>query len=490
MSALFDAPRAGDFDGLYRDHAPSVYRYTYAALGNHADAEDVTQQTFLNAYRALAAGTKPRKSENWLLSIAHNEVRRHLRSRQRKPRQVPLDEEVAQPAGERGDPSLADVLRALQHLPPTQRSALVMREFEGRSYAEIAQVMGLSQSALESTIFRARRGLAEHLEDSLTCGEAEQALLSRLDRRLPGRVGRRLKAHLQDCRACVRFEHVHRKQRGLLKGLSVLPIPASLFLSRTKEAAAAALGPTATAAGGSAVVGSGTAVGAGSAGIAAGFVAKAAAVTVAVTVAGGVGYGGASGSDALAEVKRKSARVADVAPRRDGQLQTRILRRSNAGHRSPGAGRSTLGSPARKRDKAESRAKLSAANADPFWTAPTAGQRPGRTRAKTSPSHKPHPVTPAAMERKPESPRPRPAGNQVVTKARTARPRHIRRSESGQKPNLPRRAKPTPLETGAQPEAKGPAGNSEPKGSSPSGQADPNGAEGSPSASAELGAHR
>ena len=286
----------------------------------------------------------------------------------------------------------------------------------------------------------------------------------------------------------MRFEHVHRKQRGLLKGLSVLPFPVSFFLSRTKEAAAAAIGPSATTAGGSAVVGGGAAAGAGSAGIAAGFVAKAAAVTVAATVAGGVGYGAASGLDALAEVKRKSTRVSDVAPRGDGQPQTRLLRRSNAAHGSPGAGRSTLGSPARKRDKAESRPKLPAATADAFSTAPTAGQGPGRTREKTSPGHNPQPVTPAAMERKPElrgpRPRPRPAANQVVTKARTARPRHIRRSESSQKPNLPRRAKPTPLETGAKPEAKSLGGNSAPKGSSPPGQADPNGAKGSPSASA------
>jgi RNA polymerase sigma-70 factor, ECF subfamily len=426
MSALFDAPRTVDFDGLYRDHARSVYRYTYAALGNHADAEDVTQQTFLNAYRACAKGTKPRKAENWLLRIAHNEVRRHFRSRQRKPRQVALDEEVAQPAAERSDPSLADVIRALRHLPPTQRSALVMREFEGRSYAEIAQVMSLSQSALEATIFRARRALAEHLEESL-------------------------------------------------KGLSVLPIPASLFLTRIKEAAAAALGPTATAAGGSAVVGGGAATGAGGAGIAAGLVAKAAAVAVAVTVAGGVGYGGASGPDAQAEVKRKSARVSDVAPPRDGQLQTSILPRSNAGHRNPGAGHSTLGSPARNRDKAKSRPKLPAANAAAFSTAQTAGKVPGRTREKTSPGHQPHPLLPAATKRKPESPRPRarPAGNQVVTKARTARPRNIRRGESAQKPTLPRRAKPTALEPGAKLKAKSPGGNREPKESSPSGQAAP-----------------
>ena len=111
----------------------------------------------LNAYRAIAQGTKPRKAENWLLRIAHNEVRRHFRDTQGKSREVELDEQLPQTAPERSDPSLADVLRALQHLPPVQRSVLVMREFEGRSYAEIAEIMNITQSALEGQIFRAPR---------------------------------------------------------------------------------------------------------------------------------------------------------------------------------------------------------------------------------------------------------------------------------------------------------------------------------------------
>src|SRR5919109_1652298 len=146
MSALFRAARTADFDDLYRRYAASVYRYARAVLGNHADAEDVTQQTFLNAYRAIAQGTKPRKAENWLFTIAHNEIRRHFRANG-KAVEGELDEQLAHPDSERSDPSLADVIRALQKLPPTQRSALVMREFEGRSYAEIAELLELTQSA-------------------------------------------------------------------------------------------------------------------------------------------------------------------------------------------------------------------------------------------------------------------------------------------------------------------------------------------------------
>jgi RNA polymerase sigma factor (sigma-70 family) len=306
MAALLRVARTVDFDRLYRRYAASVYRYAFAVLGNNADAEDVTQQTFLNAYRAIAQGTKPRKPENWLLRIAHNEVRRHFRSTQGKALEVELDERLPQNVSEHSGPSLADVLRALQHLPPAQRSALVMREFEGRSYAEIAEVMNITQSALEGQLFRARRALAEHLEGALTCAEAEEAVLRRLDGRLPRRVARRLKAHLHECQVCVRFADVQRRQRALLRGLSVMPVPASIFLFRGEQAAVAGVGASAVAAGGSGAVGGGAAVaaGAGGTGIAAGLVAKAAAVTAAAVAAGGIGYGVAAKPDTVAGTER------------------------------------------------------------------------------------------------------------------------------------------------------------------------------------------
>jgi RNA polymerase sigma factor (sigma-70 family) len=473
MSALLDARPAVDFDGLYRHHAPSVYRYTYAVLGNHADAEDVTQQTFLRAYRACAQGTKPRKAENWLLRIAHNEVRRHFRSTQHKAQEVELVEEVAQPPAERSGPSLADVLRALRRLPPTQREALVMREFEGRSYAETAQIMGMSQSALEAHTFRARRALAEQLEEAFTCGEAEEAVMRRLDRRLPRRVARRLKAHLQECRACVRFETVQRRQRAVLKGLSVLPIPASLFLFRARDAAAASLGPTAVAAGGSAAVGGGSAVGVGGAGVAAGVAAKVAAVAAAAAVAGGVGYGVSAGPPAAASADRQVAQAPALAAPHDGRPETDLVP-ARVRRAQPGVAPSAITPAARMRDEARSRTKHSAAKGHT-----TSKPDPG-TREKTSPGHKPHPVTPAATKPKPKSPKtgPRPAGDKVVGKTKTARPKHIRPSHSTQTPKQPHPAKPALPNAGAKLQAKESGGKLAPLDSTPPGQADPGGLNG------------
>lgn len=347
MSALFRAARPADFDRLYRDHAPSVYRYAFAVLGNHADAEDVTQQTFLNAYRSIAQGTKPRKAENWLLTIAHNEVRRHFRASRGKPLEVELDERLAHPAPERGEQSLADVLRALQHLPPTQREALVMREFEGRSYAEIAEIMNVTQSALEALIFRARRSLADQLECALTCAEAEQALSRRLDGRLPRREARRLKAHLHECPLCVRFATVQKRQSSLLKGLSVMPIPASLFLLREQPAVAAAgLG--------------GGAAGAGTTGIATGLAAKAAAVTAAAAVAGGVGYGVTQNPGGAAKLERKTVHAAAVAQTRGGGRAAEVRLALASGER-PGPARPAN---AHAHGKAAQKAKVEPATPD------------------------------------------------------------------------------------------------------------------------------
>jgi RNA polymerase sigma-70 factor (ECF subfamily) len=300
VTPLFRAASStAQFDRLYRQHAASVYRYARAVLGNHADAEDVTQQTFLNAYRAVAQGTKPRKAENWLFTIAHNEIRRHLRDTYAQRQQVELDAELADHTPERPEPSVTDVLRALQHLTANQRSALVMREFEGRSYAEITEIMGISQGALETLMFRARRTLAAALEDGLTCAEAELAVSRRLDGRLSRREARRLKKHVRECQVCKAFELRQRRQRSLLHGLSVIPVPASLLAFRGEQAAAA--------------LGGGAAVGAAAAGGSAGIAAKAAAVAAAVTVAGGVGY--TAGKDRLPVVHRQASPPAQAAPK-------------------------------------------------------------------------------------------------------------------------------------------------------------------------------
>jgi hypothetical protein len=103
-----------------------------------------------------------------------------------------------------------------------------MRELEGRSYAEIAAILDLSTSAVETLIFRARRALREQLEGSLTCGEAEFAISRQLDGRLPRQERGQLRAHLRECPECAAFARRQRAQRGALKSLALVPVPGSL----------------------------------------------------------------------------------------------------------------------------------------------------------------------------------------------------------------------------------------------------------------------
>jgi RNA polymerase sigma factor (sigma-70 family) len=157
---LDDAVQDADFERFYRSYANHVYRYTLAVLRNPADAEDVTQTTFLNAYRAMRQGERPRKPHNWLIKIAHNVCRSRYLRLARRPQEVPLDETVAElavPPEER--PNVRAVLDALGKLPFNQRAALVMRELEGRSYAEIASTLDVSVPAVEMLIFRARKAM-------------------------------------------------------------------------------------------------------------------------------------------------------------------------------------------------------------------------------------------------------------------------------------------------------------------------------------------
>lgn len=146
------------FESLYREYAGDVYRYALAIMRNPADAEDVTQTTFLNAWRAYSAGEQPRAPLNWFISIAHNVCRLRFRTNSRRPREVEFEPALAEAPATEG-PRASDVLDALAELPLNQRAAIVMRELEGRSYGDIATVLGVSRSAVETLIFRARRSL-------------------------------------------------------------------------------------------------------------------------------------------------------------------------------------------------------------------------------------------------------------------------------------------------------------------------------------------
>jgi RNA polymerase sigma factor (sigma-70 family) len=263
---LAQRPRADRaFERLYQRHVGDVYRYALAVMRNQADAEDVTQTTFLNAYRSFVEkGNRPEKPQNWLIAIAHNVCRQRFRQSARRPSEVAFEDDIADTIVDEEAVSGEDIRRALSHLAFNQRAALVMRELEGRSYAEIAEILDVSTSAVETLIFRARRALREQLEGSLTCGEAEFAISRQLDGRLARTERGQLRAHLRECSECAAFARRQRAQRGALKSLALIPVPGSL---------------TSLFGGGGAAIGTGVAL-------------KAATALTAGLVIGGAGYEG------------------------------------------------------------------------------------------------------------------------------------------------------------------------------------------------------
>jgi len=218
------------FERLYRRYVGDVYRYSLAVMRNEADAEDVTQTTFMNALRAFQRGERPEKPQNWLIAIAHNVCRQRFRQSARRPTEVAFEDDIGSQLVEPDDdtPTGDDIRRALGHLAFNQRAALVMRELEGRSYAEIGEILDLSSSAVETLIFRARRALREQLESSLSCGEAELAISRQLDGRLPRKEKAALRGHLRECKECATFARRQRAQRTAIKSLAAIPVPTSL----------------------------------------------------------------------------------------------------------------------------------------------------------------------------------------------------------------------------------------------------------------------
>jgi RNA polymerase sigma factor (sigma-70 family) len=144
-----------------------MYAYCLGQLRDRQEADDAVQSTFLYAFQLLQRGELPKRPLPWLYTIAHNVCRTRRRALRRRSRlESGVDLETLEESVGRNDPprdDLANLATALVALPASQREALVLREWHGLSYDEIALRLGLSQSAVEAVLFRARRNLAQKL---------------------------------------------------------------------------------------------------------------------------------------------------------------------------------------------------------------------------------------------------------------------------------------------------------------------------------------
>jgi len=167
LAASLAEDRDAAFPDLVHALTGSLYSGALRLTHNRHDAEEVTQEAFLRAYRALgrypASQTRTLQLRPWLWTIALNLCRNHARSRSRRPQTMPLvsdDEHVAPDSTE--DAAMASTTQVwrerLETLPEPVRTAVVLRHVVGLSYAEIASVVGRPDGTVKSDV---HRGLAK-----------------------------------------------------------------------------------------------------------------------------------------------------------------------------------------------------------------------------------------------------------------------------------------------------------------------------------------
>ena len=176
-SALVALARAGDrsaFDELVRRHADGLYAVVVRLCASAQEAEEVTQEAFLRAWRGLPGFRGGSQFFTWLYRIGVNEARRRSERSRRGAPVVTLDERRARDVSDgsmRPDARAEhaelrrELDRAIGGLPVDHRAALVLRDIEGLSTAQAAAVLGLREAAFKSRLHRARTALRLALAD-------------------------------------------------------------------------------------------------------------------------------------------------------------------------------------------------------------------------------------------------------------------------------------------------------------------------------------
>jgi RNA polymerase sigma factor, sigma-70 family len=178
---LIQKLREGDelaFKSLVATYQDMVYNTALGIVQNAEDAEDVAQEVFIQVYRSIDQFKGDARLSTWIYRITTTKALDHIRSRKRKKRFAfitslfgPNDELVHEPidfqhpgvALDRKEQA-ALLFRMINQLPDNQKVAFTLHKTEGLSYQEIAEVMELSVSAVESLLFRARQNLRKLLE--------------------------------------------------------------------------------------------------------------------------------------------------------------------------------------------------------------------------------------------------------------------------------------------------------------------------------------
>ena len=270
---LIDAARAGDdraFEELYARYSERIRVFILGRVRDHGRAEDIAQEVFMSALRRLRATHQEIAFKPWIYEIAKNAcIDEHRRRRRTREVSLDADEELVNgrrallslaptpAAAVEGRQRLDDLRGAFGGLSESHHKLLVMRELEGRSYDEIGRRTGMSRQMVESTLFRARRKLAEEY-DELASGrrchdvqaviETGRALSARS---LGIRERRRLARHLAHCQPCRVHAHLAGVDESLLRPATIadkiaalLPFGLGKWLLRSEAGTKRALAKT------------------------------------------------------------------------------------------------------------------------------------------------------------------------------------------------------------------------------------------------------
>jgi RNA polymerase sigma factor (sigma-70 family) len=224
---LVAAVRRGDdraFEELYARYHRRISSYIFGMVKDHARAEDLTQEVFMSALRRMRDTDRPIAFKPWIYEIAKNACIDQFR-RTRRTEEVSYDSDEGMGAADYGrltsrdaTPDVAmeqrqelDHLKgALGGLSEAHHQILVMREFEGLSYREIGDRMGMSRPSVESTLFRARKRLTEEYDELVSgqrCERVQGIIAGASGGGLGARDRRRMARHLSYCQPCRRHAY-------------------------------------------------------------------------------------------------------------------------------------------------------------------------------------------------------------------------------------------------------------------------------------------
>jgi RNA polymerase sigma factor (sigma-70 family) len=320
LVALFRAGHDDAFGVIHDRYRQRLFAYVRQMLSgaSRQDAEDVLQDVYVRAFGALRADRRDVNLRAWLYRVAHNRCIDYLRRPappdreifevSRKPLHDPIEE-----AQRRDD--LKRLVADVGRLPEQQRSALLMRELDGMSYADLAAALDVTVPAVKSLLVRARVGLVEAAEARDTdCDVIRGELLEAYDRGV--KASGRARRHMRECGGCREYRTALRGMQRSFAALSPVAAAGPLALAAKVLGLGGAGGGA--AAGGGAVAGSGGAL-AGGAAAAGGGVASATACKVAAVVCGAALAGGAVEVNKLTHDQRpartqEKAAVAPAAP--------------------------------------------------------------------------------------------------------------------------------------------------------------------------------